>query len=221
MTRPWKDPKYKASEKDLDSFLRIKLRQWLTGISLPGPDMQRLLKRMHDFALEVRFEGFSSAQKKLRGDAGEAAPEVHLTELIADALCRGICDNRIYQKSLQETLYLCTGITPKLLQPEFGKRVESFLALSGSKVFIEVFLSVHLSNLIFRDLYDSLTESAPEELRARTEAIEQMCQKVAATAVKPLNDWPDPNFTLVSTLLSDLTGEILRTLSDRAVHRRA
>jgi hypothetical protein len=225
MTKQCKDLKYKASEEDLDLVLKMKVRQWMTAKPrLIESDLQLLFQRMHEFAREIRFGGFGPALKKLTGDGAESSRAVHLTELIADTLCQGIdvSDNGIQRKSLQETLYFCTGITPQLLQPEFGRRFDSFLALSGSKGFIRVFLSVHLSNLIFRDLYDSLVASAPEELRARTEVIEKMCQKVAATAVAPLKDWLEPNHKVISTLLLDLNAEIMRMLSDRiAFHRGA
>jgi hypothetical protein len=225
VTQPYMDRKYKASEGDLDFVLKMEVRQWMTAKPrLIESDVQLLFKRMHEFAREIQFGEFGPALQKLAGDGAESSEAVHLTELIADALCQGIdvSDNGIKRKSLQETLYFCTGITPELLQPEFGKRFESFLALRGSKGFIRVFLSVHLSNLIFRDLYDSLVTSTPEELRARTEAIEKMCQKAAATAVAPLKDWLEPNHKVISTLLLDLNAEIMRTLSDRiAFHRGA
>jgi hypothetical protein len=217
MTRPSKDLKYKANEKDLDSVLEMKLRQWMTARPrLLEPDVQQLFKRMHEFALEIRMGGFGPAINNLANDDTGFLKAISLTELIADRLCEGIdgSDNGIKIKSLQETLYLCTGIRPELLPPEFGRRFEDFLALSGSKGFIRVFLRVHLANLIFRDLRDSLQGSALEELCDRTEAIDRMCQKVADAAVRPVNDWPELDGSLMASLLLDLKAEMTRMLNN-------
>jgi hypothetical protein len=68
MSRVVKDLKYKASEKGLDSFTETKLQQWLAArADLLNPEMQRLFKRMYQFALQTQFEGFDPVFKKLVG----------------------------------------------------------------------------------------------------------------------------------------------------------
>ena len=216
MTRPLKDLKYKAGEKHLGSVLEMKLRQWMAARPrLVDSDVQLLFKRMHEFARAIQLGGFGPALNNLASDDTGFPRAVPLTELIAGRLCEGtdFSDLAINTKSLQETLYLCTGIAPELSPTEFGKRFENFLALNGSKGFIRVFLSVHLSNLIYTDFRDSLQASETEELRSRTEAIERMCQKAAAAAVKPVSDWPEPDSSLITTLVVDLRAEMTRMLN--------
>jgi hypothetical protein len=76
-----------------------------------------------------------------------------------------------------------------------------------------MFLGVHLSNLIFKDLYDFLVGSAAEQLRARTELIEQICHKAGTRAVKPATDWSKQDESLLSTLDVDLNTDIFRALT--------
>ncbi len=104
---------------------------------------------------------------------------------------------------------------PELPPPEFGKRLESFLALSGSKGLIRLFLSAHLSNLIFTNLHDFLKASPPDVLGTRTEAIERICRKAAIAAVRSLNTWSEPDPSAVATLLLDLKAEMTRMLDAR------
>lgn len=74
MSRVLKAWKYKASEKGLDSFTETKLHRWVTArTDLLNPEMQRLFKEMHEFALRIQFEGFDPAFNKLVGGAGESA----------------------------------------------------------------------------------------------------------------------------------------------------
>jgi len=223
MSRILKDGKYKAGEKELDLVLEMNLRQWLTAWPcLLDPEVQPLFKQLHEFACHVRSAGFGPALKNLAGGLEVCSTTIDLTELIVDRLCLGIgaSGNGIERKSLQETLYFCTGIAPELRPPEFGKRFEIFLALSGSKGLIRVFLSAHLANLIFTDLHDSLEASAPEVSRGRMEAIERICQKAAATAVRSLKTWSEPDSSSMATLLLDLKAEMTRMLGDRvSLHR--
>src|SRR3989475_7501948 len=158
----------------------MNLRQWMTARPrLLDPEVQPLFKQLYEFACDVQSAGFGPALKNLAGGIAGSSTTIDLTELIADRLCQGInvSGSGIERKSLQETLYFCTGIAWELPPLEFGKRLESFLALSGNKGLIRLFLSAHLSNLIFTNLYDFLKASPPDVLRTRTEAIERICRK--------------------------------------------
>jgi len=214
MSRVSKNRNYKDSVKDLDSVLEMNLRQWMSATpGLLEPEVQRLLEQMHEFARQIQRGGFAPAVQNLASDVTGSSRTVDLTELIADSLCR--TGNSIKRKSLQETLYYCTGIAPELLVHEFGKRFESFLALSGSKGLIRIFLSLHLSNLILTDLHDSMQASTPEEFCGQMEAIERICQEAAAAAVRSVNDWLEPDQISMATLLLDLKAEMARMLSNR------
>jgi len=222
MSQLLKDGKYRTSPKDSDLVLEMYLRRWTARPRLLDPAINPLFERMHEFARQVHSAGFGPALKNLAGDiaCGSGPPE--LTELIGERLCQGInaSGNVIERKSLEETLYFCTGLVPDLPPLEFGKRLESFLALRGSKGLIRVFLSAYVSNLIYTNLHDSLKASDPKVLHGRMEAIERICHKAAATAVRSLNTWSEPDPSAVATLISDLRAGMTRTFgSRRSLHR--
>jgi hypothetical protein len=219
-----KSGKYKPSEKEPDLVLEMNLRQWMMAKPrLLDPKVQPLFERLHEFACHVQSAGFDSALKNLAGDLAGCPGTLDLTELIGERLCHGISDgNVIERKSVQETLYFCTGIVPDLSPSEFGKRLESFLTLHGSRGFIRVFLSAHLSNLIFADLLGSMKASQPDVLRGRMDAIERICQKAATAAVRSLKTWSEPDPDSVATLLLDLKAGMTRMLGSRvSLHRGA
>jgi len=220
MSQLLKDGKYRTSEKDPDLVLEMYLRRWtMARPDLLDPAISLLFERLHEFARHVHSAGFGPAFKNLGGDIACCSGP---SELIGKKLCQGISasGNVIERKSLEETLLLCTGVVPDLLPLEFGKRLEGFLALRGSKGLIRVFLSAYLSNLIYTDLQDSLRVSDPRVLDGRMEAIERICQKAAATAVRSLNTWSEPDPSSVATLVSDLKAGMTRMFgSRRSLHR--
>ena len=223
MSQLLKDGKYRTSEKDPDLVLEMFLRRWtMARPDLLDPAISLLFERLHEFAHHVHSAEFGPAFKNLGGDIACCSGPSELTELIGKKLCQGISasGNVIERKSLEETLLLCTGVVPDLLPLEFGKRLEGFLALRGSKGLIRVFLSAYLSNLIYTDLQDSLRVSDPRVLDGRMEAIERICQKAAATAVRSLNTWSEPDPSSVATLVSDLKAGMTRMFgSRRSLHR--
>jgi hypothetical protein len=201
-----KDGKHRAREKLLDWVLEMILRKWMTAKPcLLDSKVQPLLRQLYEFARAVQSFGFGSMLNDPAGGIALTASTADLTERITDRLCQSICAgwHDIERKSLQETLYFSTGIAPDLPPLEFGRRLESFVLLRGSKGLIRVFLGTHLSNLIFQDFGHSL-RSDPDVLCGRLEAIERICRKAAAMAVRSLNTWSEPNSDWMAALLSDL-----------------
>jgi hypothetical protein len=201
-----KDSKHRSHEKELDWVLERSLQDWIAvKPCLLDPEIQPILKRLYEFAHAIQSVGFSSFLDDLTDGVPVTASTIHLTELITDWLCQGICagGRDIERKSLQETLYYSTGTAAELPPLEFAKRLESFLSLKGSKGLIQIFVGTHLSNLIVNDLRDSL-RSAPDVLCGRLEAIDRICQKAAASSVRSLNTWSEPDPHWISAFLSDL-----------------
>jgi len=223
MSQLLKDGKYKASEKDPDLVLEMFLRRWtMARPDLLDPAISLLFERLHEFARHVHSAGFDPAFKNLGGDIACCSGTSELMELIGKRLCQSISasGNVIERKSLEETLLLCTGVVPDLLPLEFGKRLEGFLALRGSKGLIRVFLSLYVSNLIYLDLHGFFRVSDPRVLHGQLEAIDRICRKAAATAVRSLNTWSEPDPSSVATLVSDLRAGMTRMLgSRRSLHR--
>ncbi len=192
-------------ERQRDWVLEMNLREWMTAkLCVLNPAVQQLLKQLYEFARRVHSLGFGPVLNDLTAGIAVSVNKIDVTEMIADRLCQGICaPHDVERKSLQETLYFSTGIDPDLSASEFGERLESFLALRGSKGLIGIFLSTYLSNSIVNDLRDSL-RSSPEVLCGRFEAIERICRKAATMAVRPLNVWSEPDPSWMAALLSDL-----------------
>src|SRR5207302_1428125 len=145
-----------------------------------------------------------------------------LFELIADLMCPAVRtgERAVALKSLQETLYMCTEVAPDLSPSQVGKRLESYLELSGSRGLIRVFLSVHLSNLILMDLHDSLQASTPEIFRTRMGAIERLCETAANLLVRSWAKWPKlTQSSIVSSaqLSNDLTAAAVASLQTRSI----
>jgi hypothetical protein len=200
-----KDSKHRTREKALDWVLEMNLREWMTAKPcLLDSKVQPLLKQLYEFARAVQSSGFRPLLNDPAGGMALTASTTDLTERITDRLCQSVCAGHdIERKSLQETLYFSTGIAPDLPPLEFGRRLESFVSLRGSKGLIRVFLGTHLSNLIFQDFGHSL-RSDPDVLCGRLEAIERICRKTAAMAVRSLNTWSEPDSDWLAALLSDL-----------------
>ena len=177
----------------LDSHTATKVQQWLTARANPiSPEIRLLLAQLHQFAWQIHCEGVNSILRKKSNIAAEGDTSVALFELIAQLMCPAIrtSERAIAMKSLQETLYMCTEVAPDLSPSQVGKRLESYLELSGSRGLIRVFLSVHLSNLILMDLHDSLQASTPEIFRTRMGAIERLCETAANLLVRSWAKWP-------------------------------
>ncbi len=215
------DGKHRIREKELDWVLEMNLREWMTAkLCLLVPEVQPLLKKMYEFARAVQCSGFGPLLDDLRGGISVTASTTDLTELITDRLCQGTCTggHDIERKSLQETLVFSTGIEPELTPLEFGKRLERFLSLRGSKGLIQVFLGTHLSNLIVTDLCDSL-RSAPDVFSGRLEAIDRICRKTAAAAVRSLNTWSEPDPDWMAAWLLDLKAKMTEASTSAAQAR--
>jgi hypothetical protein len=202
----------------LDSLATSKLQQWLkTRVDPFSPEIKVLLAKLHEFAWQVHSEGFDSVlRKKKINVAKEGTSAVALFEAISHSMCLGvgISEREIAMKSLQEALFVCTEGELNLSSSQLGNRLESYLELSGSKGFIQVFLSVYLSNLIFMDLHDSL-QAAVEMSRNRIEAIERLCQTASRLSVRLWAKWPKLIQPLISSATQIASTEIRKAINPK------
>ena len=204
----------------LDSYATTKLQQWLRARVDPlSPEIKILLEKLHEFGWQVHSEGFDSIFRRKISIAAEGATTVGLFESIANLMCRGIgtSERAIAVKSLQETLFLCSDVDLNQSPSQVGKRLESYLDLSGSKGLIRVFLSVHLSNLIFIDLHDSLQTPRLEMFERRMEGIERLCQTTAGLSVRSWAKWPKLTHTTISSAIQ-LANKEMRKAVDAKAH---
>ena len=207
-----------SSLTQLDSDATAELQKWLKErADSESPEIKRLLEQLHEFGSQVHLEGFDSILRKKIKTAKETAT-VGLVESIANWICRetGANQRAVAMKSLQETLFLCINIDSDLPPSEVGRRLETYVELSGSKGLIRLFLSIHFSNLIFFDLHNSLQEPAVETFQKRVAAIEQLCQTAAGLAVRSWRKWPELTNTAVSSAIQITTDEIRKAVDPKA-----
>ena len=178
--------------KTLEDHLSYEELKRAAGKDLFGPELGILLQRLHRFASQIHTESFGSVIETV---AGEASTE--LVEEMAHALSQDICgrSRMIADKSLQETLFYCTGVEPDLPRHEFGKQLETFLELHGSKGLIGLFLRLHLFNLIWIDLQDGSTVNRVVDARfsSRLEDLDRICDAAASASIRPWVKWPPLN----------------------------
>jgi hypothetical protein len=200
-------------KQQLDSHATTKLQQWLK--TRPNPlnrEIQPVLEQLHEFAWQAHSKGFDATLKQNLNIPTEGTTAIQLFESIADWLSRGIrpSERAIVMKSLQEALFLCTEVESDNSPSQLGKRLESYLALSGSKGLIRLFLSLHISNLIFMDLHRSLQTPDGEVFENRINEIERLCQTAAGLSVRSWEKWPTLTDVLMSSAAQTL-GAALRT----------
>jgi hypothetical protein len=208
----------------LDPLATTKLQQWLkTKVDPFSPGIKVLLAQLHEFAWTVHRDGFDSilSNEKINSH-NEKTSAIALFESIAHSMCRdvGISERAIAMKSLQETLFVCTEAELDLSSSQLGKRLGNYLELSGSKGFIRLFLSVHLSNLIFKDLHDVLQTEAVETSRNRVEAVEQLCQSAAGLSLRSWAKWPDLTQTVINSATQRATEEMKKAINQKGLIAR-
>src|SRR5438552_17822051 len=102
------DLQYKEGRKEPDFVLEMNLRQWMTARPrLLDPEVQPLLKRLHECARHVQSAEFGRALKTLAADLADCSGTVDLTEWIGESVSQysSHSGNDIERKSWQEPLY--------------------------------------------------------------------------------------------------------------------
>src|SRR5438445_12775488 len=90
------DLQYKEGRKEPDFVLEMNLRQWMTARPrLLDPEVQPLLKRLHEFARNAQSAGFGRALKNLAGDIADCSGTPVLTGWIGEGISHGISDSAI------------------------------------------------------------------------------------------------------------------------------
>jgi hypothetical protein len=210
----------------LDSFTAIALADWQPskGEDLFGSEFGTFLERLQELSLEVRSEKFEPVMARLEGGRKGSKNAAELIRFIAHSLCRGLRGRNgdVINKSLQEFLFYCTNGDPDLPRSVFGKRLESFLHRSKGKKLIGFFLNLHLFNLIWLDLGDTLQSECrtADELKKRSESVERLCQSVVYASLRSERS-SELDSSALSTLLSTVKRNLARELNSRSLSRRA
>ncbi len=114
----------------------IKLDKWIASVVVRG--------------LEQTLDGLCMEPSDLRA--------AELNEVIAESLARhtrGI-ENQILRKSIEETLYCCTGTEEDWTRFQFEGRLKAFVRKNGASGFVRMFLSLHVFNVVCFHTRDSV-----------------------------------------------------------------
>jgi hypothetical protein len=170
-----------------------------------------LLVRLHEFAARIDVEGFDVAiGKPISG--GETLPAIELVTEVAATLCQGLTGTEvdIVQKSLQETLFYCLDPESDLSTAEFGSSLQTFLHQRGSKGLIQLFLRLHLFNVIWIERQNAIQAAARDQkvLDQLMSEIEFVSLVTVNTGIASWKKWPEVSVPFADSLLDTMNVRI-------------
>ena len=216
-----------TSDFQLDLFTARALADWQATKKedLFGPEFETFLERLQGFSREVRSKTFKTVMARLERGRKESKTAAELINVIADSLCHGMRGRvrDIVNKSLQETFFYFTAGNPDLPRSVLGKRLESFLRRSKVKGLIGFLLKIHLFNLIWLDLQDTLQSDGgtADTLRKRSEAVENLCQSVVYASLRSERSSSELDARAISTLISAVNRNLTSRLNNNSLFGRA
>jgi len=202
--------------KSAGDFARMQVRAWLMArTGLFRFEVAPLLVRLHELAVQVDVEAFDvMIRKRIRG--GKTLPTVlELIAEIADTLCRELTgpEMDIVQKSLNETLFHCVGLDLDLSVAECGRNFQTFLDQQGSVGFIQLFLGLHLFNVIWIENQDAIRAAAQGEQVLHE--IERVSLFTVNRAMVSGQKWPELSVEFLGSLLDAMHTRMQEAVSTR------
>ena len=172
---------------DLEAVLRGYLRHRRFLIL---PEMDEVLAELNQFTSAVIESGFRMAAMQLLDDHNLrfGRPFIEVCGAVIDHQLRRIvndADRSLASKSLFEA-YLYYGGTEYAFEPAARTRLGRSLRRYGVKGFAELFLSLHLFNIVSLEIQDRVaaTMSDPQALEVYMLTIEAICRDIVARSLK-------------------------------------
>jgi hypothetical protein len=172
------------------------------------------LVRLNNFASSIRDQRFDEATGAILSRGTTKGTTAELVVRIADALRanRSGSESIILEKSLQETLFSMGDFD--LDERLFGENAQSFVRESGCRGLMQLFLELHLSNVIWIQLDDSSEMPADHEsLKRLPKAIERLCRQAVKATTASWEKWPQLDESSASRLLHSLRSEMANILA--------
>lgn len=203
----------------LDGELQATTNTLLKGFTKPqgmfDAGAATALVRLNDFACSIRHQPFDRAARAILSSGAAAGPILELVVRMADALraSRSYGASDILGKSLQETLFLIGDF--HFDKRTFGKNAQAFVRESGCRGLIQLFLKLHLSNLMWKYLNDSSkTPLDVNSLERLPNCIERLCRKSVNATTTTWKKWPELNEVSAGRLLHSLNSEMQYLLAE-------
>jgi hypothetical protein len=172
---------------DLEAVLRTHLRHRRFLIL---PEMDEVLAELNRFTADIIENGFRMAAMQLLDNSNLRfeRPFIEVSEAIIRHQLRRMAeggDRNLASKSLFEA-YLYYGGTEYAFEPAGRTRLGRSLRRYGVKGFAELFLSLHLFNIVALEIQDRVaaTMSDPQALEVYMLTIEAICRDIVARSLK-------------------------------------
>jgi hypothetical protein len=159
----------------------------LKGKKKVGPALTPILVRLHEWTIPLEAEGDTHlprmpVKKKLATESSDAI------EQIAETLIEGTTgiERQLLSKSLQETIFQCSGFVMDLSHFELRNRVRKFLRREGPATILQRFLSSYFFNFVWFHTGESFRARAwtPATFENDMEMVEELCRKAVAETWK-------------------------------------
>ena len=167
------------------------------------------LVQLNDFALLVKQRKFPRVVEIILSPADSQGTAVHLVARIAAVLRVSAChvENDLLVKSIQETLF-CSGKCD-IDQGRFGRNLETFVRDTGCKGLIQVFMQLHLSNVLMKQIRDS--SRVPDDLQTLERlpsAVDALCWQAVKVTSEGWQKWLHFDENIARQMLRDLRAEM-------------
>jgi hypothetical protein len=195
------------------------LRAWLPGRIDPfDVGTAAVIVQLNNFASSIRHETFRQVISTNLSRGATTGTTLELVARMADALRESPSgsDWDVLGKSIQETLFFIGGFDWN--QRSFGRNVQTFVRESGCKGLIQLFLQMHLSNLIWKQLRNS--SRMPRDLKALERlpnGIDHLCRQAVKTTTASWKKWPQLDRSSARRVLQTLRSETMDMLAEPSI----
>jgi hypothetical protein len=135
---------------------------------------------LHDWVASLQAGGLDASRIAAKAEAG-----ADVVENIAESLIRNAdgIDRKLLSKSLQETLFYCTGCEADIDYSQVKTRVIRYLERRGASSILLLFLSLYFFNFVWFETGESFRAASPSssEFEKDMERVEELCQGVVAS----------------------------------------
>jgi hypothetical protein len=173
-----------------------------------------VLVQLNNFAFLVRHQTFQDVAKGILSRDAMMGTTVQLVAGMSAVLRKGRGDTHcdVLEKSLQETLFSIGHCDFNHMA--FGRNVQAFVRESGCKGLIQLFLELHLSNVIWKELQNS--SRMPHDIQTLENlpnGIDRLCRQAVKTTTASWRKWPELDVPSARQILRSLRSEMVDVLA--------
>lgn len=206
--------------KDIEESAKELLRKSLPiRIDLFDVGTAATLIRLNSFASSIRNNALDAVLTTILPGGVVTGSTAEVVGRISDALIKDR-DGREYdvlRKSLQETLYIVSDLD---FENSFRTKFHAFVYEAGGRGLIRLFLGLHLSNVVWKQLHDSFQVTLDVEvLEKLADSIQEVCLHAVTAATSAWNKWPEIGERSASRLLLSLRAQLVDLLADATTIR--